>query len=126
MDLEKLVNQTVIHLFYGEGIIRNADEKYLEVDFKGKGKISKFPYPSCFDGFLDLEDSDLQTEITSVVEAWKVESGAAQKEKLRHRYEKTMQGIEARRQAAKDKKLKAAQRAKEHRSQHSHTNFNRN
>lgn len=39
MDLEKLVNQTVIHQFYGKGIIRNVDEKYLEVDFKGKGKV---------------------------------------------------------------------------------------
>lgn len=38
MDLEKLVNQTVIHKSYGKGIIHNVGEKYLEVDFAGKRK----------------------------------------------------------------------------------------
>ena len=33
MDLEKLVNQTVIHTSFGKGIIRSVDKKYLEVDF---------------------------------------------------------------------------------------------
>lgn len=42
-----------------------------------------------------------------------------QKEALRHQYEKTIQGIEARRLAAGEKKLKAAQRAMEHRSTYS-------
>ncbi|MBQ7920176.1 MAG: hypothetical protein IJ324_09595 [Lachnospiraceae bacterium] len=125
MDLEKLVNQTVIHKSFGKGIIRSVDEKYLEVDFMEKGKVSKFPYPSCFNGFLIMEDCELQPEITSVVEVWKVESGAVQKEELRHQYEKTMQGIESRRLAAEDKKLKAAQRAMEHRSTYSSTNFNK-
>ena len=125
MDLEKLVNRTVIHKSFGKGIIRSVDEKYLEVDFMEKGKVSKFPYPSCFNGFLTMEDYELQLEISSVVEVWKVESGAIQKEELRRRYEKTMQGIEARRLAVEDKKLKAAQRAMEHRSTYSNTNFNK-
>lgn len=123
MDLEKLVNQTVIHKSYGKGIIHNVDENYLEVDFIEKGKVSKFPYPSCFNGFLDLEDCDLQTEITSVVEVWKLKNGVIQKEALRHQYEKTMRGIEARRLAAEVKKLKTAQRAMEHRSAYNTTNF---
>ena len=38
MDLEKLVDQTVIHKSIGKGIICNVDEKYLEVDFSEKGK----------------------------------------------------------------------------------------
>ena len=76
VDMEKLVNQTVTHKSYGKGIIGKADEKYLEVDFMEKEKVRKFPCPSCFDGFLVLEDCGLQTEITSVVETWKVESGA--------------------------------------------------
>lgn len=125
MDLEKLVNRTVIHKSFGKGIIRSVDGKYLEVDFMEKGKVSKFPYPSCFNGFLTMEDYELQLEISSVVEVWKVESGAIQKEELRRRYEKTMQGIEARRLAVEDKKLKAAQRAMEHRSTYSNTNFNK-
>ena len=63
MDLEKLVNQTVIHKSFGKGIIRSVDEKYLEVDFTEKGKVSKFPYPGCFHGFLTIEDGSLQSEI---------------------------------------------------------------
>lgn len=125
MDLEKLVNRTVIHKSYGKGIIRSVDEKYLQVDFVEKGKESKFPYPSCFNGFLTMEDYEMQPEISSAVEVWKVESGAVQKEELRHQYEKTIQGIEARRLAAEDKKLKAAQRAMEHRAAYSNTNFNK-
>lgn len=122
MDLEKLVNQTVIHKNFGSGIIRSVDEKYLEVDFTEREKISKFSYPSCFHGFLTLEDGYLQTEIDAVIEVWKQESGAVQKEELRHRYEKTMQGIEARRLAAEEKKLKSAQRAMEHRSTYRNVN----
>lgn len=125
MDLEKLVNQTVIHKSFGKGIIRSVDEKYLEVDFIEKGKVSKFPYPGCFHGFLTIEDSSLQTEIEAVVEGWKQESGVMQKEELRHQCERTMQSIEARRLAAEEKKLKAARRAMEHRSTYSNTNFNK-
>ena len=125
MDLEKLINQTVMHKTFGKGIICSIDEKYLGVDFTEKGKVSKFPYPSCFNGFLTVEDSDLQTEIASVLEVWKQESGTVQKEELRNQYEKTMQGIAARRLAMEEKKLKAAQRAMEHRSAYSNTNFNK-
>jgi len=125
VDLEKLVNQTVIHKSFGKGIIRSVDEKYLEVDFIKKGKVSKFSYPGCFHGFLTIEDGILQQEIDAVVEVWKQESGTVQKEELKKQYEKTMQSIEARRLAAEEKKLKAAQRAMEHRSTYSNTNFNK-
>lgn len=120
VEADKLINQTVIHKSFGKGIIiRIVDKKYLEVDFTEKGKVSKFAYPSCFYGFLTLEDSSLQVEIDAVVEVWKQESGVLQKEELRHQYEKTMRGIEARRLAAEEKKLKAAQRSMEHRSTYS-------
>ncbi|MGN0424262.1 MAG: hypothetical protein ACI4FY_03015 [Acetatifactor sp.] len=122
MDLEKLINQTVIHKSFGKGIIRSVDGNYLEVDFIGKGKVSKFPYPSCFYGFLLVENTNLQSEIEAVVEVWKQESGIVQKEKLRYQYEKTLRGIEARRLAAEEKKMKAAQKAMEHRSTYSNVN----
>lgn len=125
MDLEKLVNQTVIHKSFGKGIICSVDGKYLEVDFTEIEKISKFAYPSCFNGFLTIEDGSLQQEIETVVEVWKQESGAAQKEELMKQYEKTLKGIKARRLAAEEKKMKAAQRAMEHRSMYSNTNFDK-
>ncbi|MGN0386290.1 MAG: hypothetical protein ACI4EX_10455 [Lachnospiraceae bacterium] len=116
IEADKLINRTVIHKSFGKGIIRSVDEKYLEVDFSERGKVSKFVYPSCFYGFLTLEECNLQAEIDAVVEIWKQESGVEKKEELRHQYEKTMQSIEARRLAAEEKKLKAAQRAMEHRT----------
>lgn len=125
MDLEKLVNQTVIHKSFGKGIIRSVDKKYLEVDFIEKGKVSRFLYPDCFYGFLTIEDSGLQLEIEAVVEDWKQDRGVIQKEKIKKQYEKTMRSIEARRLAAEEKKLKAAQRALEHRSTYSSSSFNK-
>lgn len=118
LAIEKLVNQVVVHKSFGKGIIRSVDEKHLEVEFIEKNKISKFAYPSCFRGFLLLENHELQSEIQAVVETWEVESGTIQKEELKHQYEKTMQGIKARQIAAKEKKLKAAQRAMEQRLNH--------
>lgn len=125
MDLEKLVNQTVIHKSFGKGIIRCVDEKYLEVDFVEKGKVSKFPYPGCFHGFLTIEDSSLQQKIEAVVEVWKQDSGVVRKEELKKQYEKNIQRIEARLLAAEEKKRKAAQRAMEHRSTYSSSSFNK-
>ena len=125
MNLEKLVNQTVIHKSFGKGIIRNVDEKHLEVSFIEKGKVSKFLYPDCFYGFLTIENSGLQSEIEAVVEDWKQDSGVMQKEKLKKQYEKTTRSIEARRLAAEEKKRKTAQRVMEHRSTSGDFGFNR-
>lgn len=125
MDLEKLVNQAVIHKTFGKGIIRSVDETYLEVDFTEKVKVSKFSYPGCFNGFLTVVDNSLQPEIEAIVEDWKLESGVVHKEELKKQYDKTMQSIEARRLAAEEKKKKAAQRAMEHRSTYSNTGFNK-
>lgn len=111
LDLEKLVNQSVIHKSFGKGIIQNIDEKYLEVNFGDKEKVSRFVYPSCFYNFLIIENEVLQEEINSVIEVWKQESGVLQKEELKLQYDKTIQGIEARKLAAEEKKMRAAQRS---------------
>ena len=125
MDLEKLVNQTVIHKTFGKGIVRSADEKYLEVDFTEKGKVSKFSYPDCFYGFLIIEDSSMESAIKADVLLWKQEKCVIQKEQLKKQYEKTMQSIEARRVASEEKKLKAAQRSMERRFIYSNSSFNK-
>lgn len=54
MEIEKLLNEAVIHKSFGKGVISGADSKYLQVDFSEKNKTSKFAYPSCFNGFLVL------------------------------------------------------------------------
>ena len=116
MKIEELLEETVVHKLFGTGIIRCVDDKYLEIDFPERGKKSKFVYPSCFDGFLILKNEVKREEMLKDLEQWKIENGVVQKEELRHRYEKTMQEIRARQIAAEEKKLKAVQRAMEHRS----------
>ena len=119
LEIEKLLNRTVIHKVFGRGVVCAADDKHLEVEFPEKNKKSKFAYPSCFDGFLSLEGSELETEVQAAVGQWREESGADEREALIHRYEKTMRAIQSRQAAAEEKKLKAAQKAMEHRSNYS-------
>lgn len=123
---EQLVDQVVVHKIFGEGIVHSVNGTHLEVHFVEKSKVSKFAYPSCFEGFLILQNSSLQSEVEKDIEVWRQESGAVQKEALRHQYEMTLQGIEARRIALEEKKLKAAQKIMEHRSSHSYNNERRN
>ncbi len=116
LETENLLEETVVHKLFGAGIIRSAADKYLEVDFPKKNKRSKFVYPLCFNGFLMLENEGKRAEVQKDLEQWKAESGAVRKEILRRRSEKTMQEIEARKAAAKEKKLREARRAMEYRS----------
>lgn len=115
MEMAKLINQKVMHKAFGEGIIIEADDSHLKVEFANAGKVSKFAYPSCFNNFLKMQDEDLQQELEAILIKWRLVTGEAQKEELKQKHEKTVQGIEARRQAAKEKKLQAAKRAKEYR-----------
>ena len=116
MEITDLVNQKVLHKNFGKGIICDIDNaKYLNVKFEQKTEVCKFAYPHCFYGYLTLEDSKLQLEIISVIEKWKMENGIEEKEKLRYKYKETLRGIEKRRNAAEEKKIKASQRAAEHR-----------
>lgn len=110
MEADRLINQMVIHKSFGKGIICSVDEKYMVVEFLKKCGLSKFAYPSCFNGFLTLVNDELQLEIEEVVEVWKQESGIVQKEDLKRQYEKTIQGIKARQIAAEERRMKKAQR----------------
>lgn len=117
MEIMNLENQQVVHKKFGKGTICSIDnEKYLNVKFERKAGICKFAYPQCFYGYLTLENSELQLEIISVVDNWKNENAIEEKEKLRNRYKETLRGIEKRRNAAEEKKIKASQRAAEHRT----------
>lgn len=116
MRITDLVNQRVSHKNFGSGIICNTDKNmYLSVKFEGKKEPCKFAYPQCFYGYLTFEDNQMQNEINSVLEDWKRENGIEEKENLRQKYQKTLCGIEKRRNAAAEKKARAMQRATEHR-----------
>ena len=55
MNVDKLLEAEIAHAKFGKGFIKEADEKYITVEFES-GKISKFSYPGCFDKFLTLKD----------------------------------------------------------------------
>ena len=112
----ELIHSTVIHKIFGKGIICSMDEKYIEVDFAEKNKVSKFAYPSCFQEFLTLENDEMRETMQKVVETWKIENGIDKKEEILKRHEKTVQGIKERQLAVAERKLKAAQRAISHRA----------
>lgn len=115
MEMIDLVNQEVHHKNFGKGIICGADdEKYLKVKFEQKAEACKFAYPQCFYGYLTLDDSKLQSEIISVIQNWKIQNGIEEWEKLQCKHRETLRGIESRRNAAEEKKLRASRRAAEH------------
>lgn len=114
MDIE-LDGKCVIHKTFGKGLVLTFDGSYLEVDFEEAGKKCKFQFPSCFYGYLKLEDDEMQRIIEPVVDHWKEENEIDRKEELKLKHQKTMQAIEERRQAAERKRLRGAQRNVEHR-----------
>lgn len=42
MKAESLIGETVVHKVFGEGVIKAAYDKYLEVEFPERKKQSKF------------------------------------------------------------------------------------
>lgn len=116
MNIKKLIDEKVTHKSFGQGVVRNAEATYLEVIFTGNGKHSKFIYPSCFYGFLTLENEEKQEALAKDLRQWRLENGVRQKEELKSQQERTTQAIKARRLAAEDKKIKAAKKSMEHRT----------
>lgn len=111
MEIKDLIGARVVHKLFGEGIIENAHDRYLEVAFLEKNKKSRFSYPSCFNGFLELKTEEKIREVEIELEAWRIESGEENREELKRQYWKTQMGILARRDEAEERKLKAAQRS---------------
>ena len=111
MDIKDLIGVAVKHKIFGQGVVEDAHENYIEVIFQQKGKKSKFSYPSCFQGFLELIADERKADVEADLIVWRIESGAEEKEALKQQYIKTQQAIEARKLAAEEKKLRAAQRS---------------
>lgn len=101
MKISMLLDENVVHKSFGKGVINSADGKYVDVEFFKGNKKSRFLYPSCFQGFLRLENDEKQAEAEKDLEQWKVENGIMQKEQLRLIHEKTAKAINARKATAK-------------------------
>lgn len=111
MEIKDLIGVAVEHKMFGQGIVEEAYDKYVEVRFTQKNKKCKFSYPSCFDGYLNLVTDEKKADVEADLVVWRIDSGAEQKEELKQQYMKTQQAIIARRVAAEEKKLRAAQRS---------------
>ena len=47
----------VHHKSFGDGVVKNIANGYIEIDFSGQ--VKKFSFPKAFDGFLTTEDDSL-------------------------------------------------------------------
>jgi len=111
MENKDLVGVAVVHKMFGQGIVEDTHDNYIEVFFSKNGKKSKFSYPSCFQGFLELLAEEKKADVEADIVIWREESGAEKKEELKQQYLKTQQAIMERREAAERKKLLAAQKS---------------
>lgn len=66
-----LIDKRVEHSVFGEGIIIAQDDSYISVNFANEKTSKKFLYPSCFEKFLKLIDSDTDTYMNNIVENFK-------------------------------------------------------
>jgi hypothetical protein len=64
--MKELINKRVRHKSLGSGIIADAKEKSIEVDFNGV--LKKFIYPDAFKKFLVFEEDNLQEETDNLLE----------------------------------------------------------
>lgn len=64
-----LINMKVSHKVFGDGIIIAKDSLYITVKFCNDEK--KFIYPNVFDGYLTIEDRDLNNKIKQEIETIK-------------------------------------------------------
>ena len=111
MEIKDLIGAAVTHKIFGQGIVEDAHDNYIEVFFSKRGKKSKFSYPSCFQGFLSLLAEEKKADVEADLVIWRVESRVEQKEELKQQYLKTLQSIIERRDAVEKKKLLAVQRS---------------
>lgn len=63
----KMVGSKVFHTKYGDGIILSQNEKHILVKFTSESEIKKFPYPSCFQTFLKMVDSQIESIIRNEI-----------------------------------------------------------
>ena len=68
----ELIGLKVRHITLGEGIITEADDKFITVQFSSKN--SKFVFPDVFEKFITAEDDEKQAEILAYIHAAKAEA----------------------------------------------------
>jgi hypothetical protein len=81
----KLEGKTVKHLRYGTGKITQFGGKSVEVQFEGTAGRKSFQYPQGFESFLQIQDTDMASEIAEEISENKklIEQAKNEKEQAR-------------------------------------------
>lgn len=62
----KVINKQVHHATFHNGTVTSCNENYITVSFAGISKT--FLFPKCFDGFLRVENAELQKELKKCID----------------------------------------------------------
>ena len=87
--MKDYINQRCTHIRYGSGTIISQNSKIIEVIFDDIGEKKKFAYPSCFEKFITLVDSEVQLAAKS--QAAELENQNLQQAKRREEEKRAQQ-----------------------------------
>ena len=107
MKISELIDEKIVHKVYGQGTIKSIEDEYLNATFEN-GKESKFSFPSCFDKFIQLADSEKCKEIQQFVNKWKYENGIFEQEMIHKMTAETQAGIKRREEERERRRLERA------------------
>ena len=62
MNISSLIGHTVTHISYGPGVIIDADDKLIWVQYESD-KTKRFQFPQAFASYLMIDDDSMQEEI---------------------------------------------------------------
>lgn len=63
MNYDWIMNAPVRHKKYGEGIVKDLQGMYLEVNFPSLEKTLKFIYPESFENIIEMLDGNLKDQV---------------------------------------------------------------
>ncbi len=86
MDIKKLDGMSVIHSKYGQGVVCNISEFYIDVKF-AEDMVKQFRYPDAFHGFLKVEDEGMMHAIETDYEKCKGENSNVNYIRSKENYE---------------------------------------
>lgn len=88
----RLEGKAVSHMKFGEGTVKELQERYITVLFPQGEK--KFPYPNSFAKFLTIKDKAVQTEMNQMLEQILQEEESRRAEENSHQeYLEKIQGL---------------------------------
>lgn len=108
MKASELLNTSVVHKAFGEGIVTEIEDNYITIRFASKK--SKFNFPDAFEKFLIAKDESVQASILDAIavekQAMEEQRHAAevarQKEDERRALERTVPSATRKRKAVED------------------------